>query len=72
MKNNLTLKQRAILKLLESKSMTRHELGLLAIKSARRDLRFLERQGLVKSQEKYSNNSKKNKSGTRYYIYSLI
>ena len=52
-KNNLTAKQKAILQLLGEKPMTRMELRSLEIKSPRRDLRVLERLGLVTHKEKY-------------------
>lgn len=75
-KNNLTLKQRAILQLLGERPMTRVELSLLKIKSPRRDLRVLERLGLVTHKEEYLNNQIDEKfkrlPGTRYFTYSLV
>lgn len=74
--NNLTLKQRAILQLLGERPMTRVEISLLGIESARRDLRVLERLGLVAHKEKYANNQVDEKlrrlPGTRYFTYSLV
>jgi len=75
-KNNLTLKQRAILQLLGEIPMTRMELRALKIESPRRDLRALERLGLVTHKEKYLNNQidamLKRLPGTRYFEYSLV
>lgn len=75
-KNNLTLKQRAILQLLGERPMTRVEINLLGIKSPRRDLRVLERLGLVTHKVKYANNQIDEKlrrlPGTRYFTYSLV
>ena len=73
--NNLTEKQRNILQLLNERPMTRTELKLLNIKSPRRDLRVLERLGLVVYKEKHLNNqidkTFKRLPGTRYFEYSL-
>lgn len=73
--NNLTEKQRNILQLLNERPMTRTELKLLNIKSPRRDLRVLERLGLVVHKEKHLNNqidkTFKRLPGTRYFEYSL-
>lgn len=75
-KNNLTLKQRAILQLLGERPMTRMELRSLEIESPRRDLRVLERLGLVTHKEKYLNNQidamLRRLPGTRYFEYSLV
>lgn len=74
--NNLTAKQKGILQLLGERPMTRAELNSLKVKSPRRDLRVLERLGLVTHKEKYLNNQidamLKRLPGTRYFEYSLV
>ncbi|HZJ99762.1 MAG TPA: hypothetical protein VFC79_07135 [Tissierellaceae bacterium] len=74
-KDNLTSKQKNVLRLLSEKPMTRMELKLLKVESPRRDLRVLERLGLVVHKEKYLNNQidamLKRLPGTRYFEYSL-
>ena len=75
-KDNLTVKQENILQLLSERPMTRMELKLLKVESPRRDLRVLERLGLVAHKEKYLNNQLdamlKRLPGTRYFEYSLV
>lgn len=74
--NELTLNQQEIIKLLTTKqSATRNDLRLHGINS-RRDLRTLERLGLIKHQEKFAYNQVDEKlrrlQGTRYFVYSLV
>ena len=75
-KSTLTENQKSILQLLGERPMTRMELNSLKVKSPRRDLRALERLGLVTHKEKYLNNQidamLKRLPGTRYFEYSLV
>lgn len=74
--DTLTTKQKNILQLLSERPMTRMDLRSLKVESPRKDLRALERLGLVTHKEKYLNNQLdamlKRLPGTRYFEYSLV
>lgn len=70
----MTKIQNEILELIKEKPRTRAELRLLNFKSPRKELRLLERFGLIKKEEKYLENKLnpqfKKVAGTVYYEYS--